>query len=87
MAVTSTYTIPVTKERVEPQEIQVNGYEATLPESDVAEAQKLFLSLSRENLLTFCGLQVAAELRLVKGYCREREKICSRASRAARVCS
>jgi len=64
----------VTKERVEPQEIQVNGYEATLPESDVAEAQKLFLSLSRENLLTFCGLQVAAELRLVKGTVENEKK-------------
>lgn len=64
----------VTKERIKPHDIQLNGYEATLPESDIAEAQKLFLALSRENLLTFCGQQVAAELRLVKGTVEKEKK-------------
>lgn len=64
----------LTKKRIEPSEIIIGGFEAALPESDVAEAQSLFLALNRANLSRFCQSQVAGELRLVKGSVTEAKK-------------
>jgi hypothetical protein len=57
----------ITKERINPSEIRIRGFEAALPEADIAEAQRSFLALNRTNLLLFCQSQVAGQLRLVKG--------------------
>lgn len=57
----------VTRELIDPSEIRIRGFEAALPEGDIAEAQRLFLALNRSNLSIFCRHQVAEELRVVKG--------------------
>lgn len=64
----------ITKERIEPAEIRIRGFEAALPEADIAEAQALFLALNRSNLSLFCQSQVAEELRVVKGTVTEGRK-------------
>lgn len=64
----------VTKDQIDPKEIKINGFEATLPDEDILEAQSLFLALSPNNLLTFCRSQVAGELRIVKGTLTEGRK-------------
>jgi hypothetical protein len=64
----------LTKKRIEPSEIVIRGFEAALPETDVAEAQALFLALNRINLSLFCQSQVAGELRLVRGTVSEARK-------------
>lgn len=57
----------VTKDRIDPKEIKIRGFEAALPDDDILEAQSIFLCLNRDNLIAFCRSQVAAELRIVKG--------------------
>lgn len=57
----------VTKAQIDPKQIKINGFEATLPDEDIFEAQSLFLKLNPANLITFCRSQVAGELRIVKG--------------------
>ena len=64
----------LTKKRIEPSEIRIRGFEAALPEADIAEAQALFLALNRSNLSLFCQSQVAEELRVVKGTLTEGRK-------------
>ncbi len=64
----------LTKKRIEPSEIRVRGFEAALPETDIAEAQRLFLALNRSNLSLFCQRQVAGELLVVKGTLTEGRK-------------
>lgn len=64
----------LTKKRIEPSEIRIGGFDAVLPEIDVAEAQSLFLALNQTNLSHFCQSQVAGELRLVKGAVSEAKK-------------
>lgn len=57
----------VTKDRIEPKEIQIRGFEAALPDDEISEAQSLFLALNPTNLIAFCRSQVVGELRIVKG--------------------
>lgn len=57
----------VTKDLIDPKEIQIRGFQATLPDKDISEAQSLFLALNPSNLLAFCRTQVAGELRIIKG--------------------
>ena len=57
----------VTKDRIDPKQIKINGFEATLPDEDIFEAQSLFLKLNPANLIAFCRSQIADELRIVKG--------------------
>jgi hypothetical protein len=57
----------VTKDQINPKQINIHGFEAALPDDDILEAQSLFLALSPANLITFCRSQVAGELRIVKG--------------------
>lgn len=57
----------VTKALVDPSDIEIDGFEAALPDADLAEAQRLFLALSPHNLAAFCRRQVDDELRSVKG--------------------
>jgi len=64
----------ITKELINPKDITVNGFEAALPESDILEAQSLFLTLNSANLIAFCRSQVASELRIVKGTLAEDKK-------------
>jgi hypothetical protein len=64
----------LTKERIEPSEIRIRRFEAALPETDIAEAQKLFLALNPTNLSIFCRSQVAGELSVVKGTLAEARK-------------
>ncbi len=64
----------ITKQRIEPSEIKIRGFEAALPEVDVAEAQKIFLALNQTNLFLFCQSQVADELRVVRGTVAEARK-------------
>lgn len=64
----------LTKDRIDPSEIRIAGYEAALPEIDIAEAQSLFLALNPANLSHFCQSQVAGELRIVKGSVSEAKK-------------
>ncbi len=55
------------KDQIDPKEIKIKGFEATLPDEDILEAQSLFLALNPANLVAFCRPQVAGELRMVKG--------------------
>lgn len=64
----------LTKQRIEPSEIQIRGFEAALPEIDIAEAQTLFLALNQTNLSLFCQSQVTGELRVIKGTLTEARK-------------
>lgn len=64
----------LTKKRIDPSEIRIRGFEAALPEIDVAEAQTLLLALNRTNLSLFCQSQVAGELRVVRGTVTEVRK-------------
>lgn len=57
----------VTKDRINPKEIQIRGFEAALPDDDISESQSLFLALNPNNLIAFCRSQVVGELRIVKG--------------------
>lgn len=57
----------ITKERLDPADIEIGDFELVLPECDIAEAQRLFLTLNRNNLIAFCKQQVERELALVKG--------------------
>ncbi len=57
----------VTKAQIDPKQIKINGFEATLPDEDIFEAQSLFLELNPANLIAFCRSQIAGELRIVKG--------------------
>ncbi len=57
----------VTKAQIDPKQIKINGFEATLPDEDIFEAQLLFLKLNPANLIAFCRSQIADELRIVKG--------------------
>lgn len=57
----------LTKELIQPADIRVLGYEVSLPENDLLEAQAYFLQLNRTNLLLFCHQQVNSELRRVRG--------------------
>ena len=57
----------VTKTQIDPTDINVRGFEISLPDDDILEAQSLFLTLSPTNLIAFCRSQVASELRIVKG--------------------
>lgn len=56
----------LTKAEVNKIEIR-DGYHLTLPEDLLVEAQELFLNLSLENLLVFCGQQVAAHHKTLMG--------------------
>jgi hypothetical protein len=67
----------LTKERIDPAQIRIGNFQAVLPESDIAEAQRLFLGLRRSNLAIFCQQQVASELRLVRGTLDESRKYVS----------
>ncbi|MDI1248757.1 MAG: type I restriction enzyme HsdR N-terminal domain-containing protein [Lacunisphaera sp.] len=55
-----------TKTRVDRIEIR-DGYHLELPENLIAEAQELFLNLSLENLVVFCGQQVTSHLKTLTG--------------------
>lgn len=57
----------ITKNLINPSEISIRGFEAALPEADIAEAQDLFLALNPVNLIRFCKFQVEQELRVIKG--------------------
>jgi hypothetical protein len=57
----------ITKNLINPSEISISGFEAALPEADIAEAQHLFLALNPVNLIRFCKFQVEQELRVIKG--------------------
>lgn len=57
----------VTKAQIDPKQIKINGFEATLPDEDILEAQSIFFALNPANLIAFCRLQVVSELRIVKG--------------------
>ena|GEM_PF-2285539 len=57
----------VTKAQIDPKQIKINGFEATLPDEDILEAQSIFLALNPANLIAFCRSQVAGEFRIVKG--------------------
>jgi hypothetical protein len=57
----------VTKQRVEPGDIRLGGFDVSLPESDLLEAQSYFLEINTRNLLAFCQKQVESELRRVRG--------------------
>lgn len=64
----------ISKEAIEPKSIQIRGFEATLPDADILEAQRCFFGLSRSNLQRFCQQQVDSELRLVRGTLSEGRK-------------
>lgn len=64
----------LTKSRIEPSEIRIRGFEAALPDGDIAEAQRIFLGLNPANLSIFCRSQVAGEFRVVKGTVSEARK-------------
>lgn len=57
----------ITKELIQPADIQVRGYEASLSEADLLDAQAYFLQLNRSNLSLFCQQQVNSELRRIRG--------------------
>jgi hypothetical protein len=57
----------ISKEMIQPADIRILGYEASLPENALLEAQAYFLQLNRANLLLFCNQQVNSELRRVRG--------------------
>lgn len=57
----------ITKKQIEPSDIKISGYPIALPETDIAEAQTLFLALNRSNLSLFCQHQVAGELLIIRG--------------------
>jgi len=57
----------LSKTRVEPSTIRIQGFEIVLPDADLIEAQKIFLNLNPANLAAFCQRQVNGELQLVKG--------------------
>jgi Type I restriction enzyme R protein N terminus (HSDR_N) len=64
----------ISKKEIQPESIQSRGFEATLPDADIAEAQRCFFGLSRSNLQRFCQQQVDSELRLVRGTLSEDRK-------------
>lgn len=64
----------VTKSQINPNEIQIRGFNAVLPDDDILEAQSLFLALNPENLMAFCRSQVISELRIVKGSLADNKK-------------
>jgi hypothetical protein len=64
----------ISKEEIQPESIQIRGFEATLPDADIIEAQTCFFGLSRSNLQRFCQQQVDSELRLVRGALSEDRK-------------
>lgn len=57
----------ITKNLINPSEISISGFEAALPEADIAEAQRLFLAPNPVNLIRFCQFQVEQELQVIKG--------------------
>jgi hypothetical protein len=57
----------ITKELIQPADIQLRGYDASLSEADLLDAQAYFLQLNRSNLSLFCRQQVSSELRRVRG--------------------
>jgi hypothetical protein len=57
----------ITKELIEPSELRIRGFEASLPEAALIEAQSYFLRLNRANLLVLCRGQVDSELRRIRG--------------------
>lgn len=57
----------ITKQRIEPGDIQLGGFEVSLPESHLLEAQSYFLEINPRNLLAFCQKQVESELRRIRG--------------------
>jgi hypothetical protein len=57
----------ITKEEIAPASIPIRGFQASLPDAAIIEAQKCFLGLNRSNLQVFCQQQVAGELRPVAG--------------------
>lgn len=57
----------ITKTKIDPKDIKIYGFEASLPDAYLAEAQELFLALNSANLSAFCQSQVTGEMRLVKG--------------------
>jgi hypothetical protein len=64
----------ISKSEIQPKRIQMRGFEATLPDADIVEAQRCFFGLSRSNLQRFCQQQVDSELRLVRGTLSEDRK-------------
>lgn len=57
----------LSKARIEPATIRIKGFEAVLPDADIAEAQRIFLNLNPANLVAFCQSQVNGEIQSVKG--------------------
>lgn len=57
----------ITRERIEPEQMEALGFDAHLESDALLETQSRFLRLSRANFTLFCHAQVDSELRRVRG--------------------
>jgi len=64
----------LTKQLIDPSSIRTDTLELSLPGDDLAEAQRLFLRLSRSNLMAFCELVTLQGLQHLKGSIAQQKK-------------